>query len=277
MVGAGGAVVVPGGRRRTVRAQLQQSRLAAARLRRSGAVGVDQSEPRRLPAEASCRRSIARIIERVEAIPGVQSATIAMCGVMTGCRSNSDGIAITGYTSQPGEQVVLQENRVGPNYFSTVGMTIVGRPRFRCARNRQQRARSPSSTKRWCASTSRAATRSASASATTSPTSKSSASCATRTSTRVREAAAPMVFYPLDATPSLRRLDANPRHRRSGIDRRRGARRAARDRAAAAGRSRHDDRDAGREHAAAGAIDRAADDRRSASWRWRSRASGSTD
>jgi len=65
-----------------------------------------------------------RIIGRVEAIPGVQSATVAMCGVMTGCRSNSDGIAISGYESQPGEQVMVQVNRVGPHYFSTVGMTI---------------------------------------------------------------------------------------------------------------------------------------------------------
>jgi predicted permease len=34
-------------------------------------------------------------------------------------------VAIGGYTSQPGEQVILQENRVHPSYFSTVGMTIV--------------------------------------------------------------------------------------------------------------------------------------------------------
>ena len=65
-----------------------------------------------------------RIIERVEALPGVQSATIAMCGVLTGCRSNSDGIQISGYVSQPGEQVMFQDNRVGPNYFATVGMTM---------------------------------------------------------------------------------------------------------------------------------------------------------
>jgi predicted permease len=66
-----------------------------------------------------------RIIERAEALPGVESATIAMCGLMTGCRSAADGLAIEGYVSQPGEQVVLQENRVGPRYFSTVGMTMV--------------------------------------------------------------------------------------------------------------------------------------------------------
>jgi predicted permease len=65
-----------------------------------------------------------RIVERVEAIPGVQAATVAMCGVMNGCRSNADGYAITGYQSQPGEQILLQENRVGLKYFSTLGMTL---------------------------------------------------------------------------------------------------------------------------------------------------------
>jgi predicted permease len=66
-----------------------------------------------------------RLVEHVEAIPGVRSAAVAMCGLMTGCRSAVDGLVITGYDSQPGEQVVLQENRVGPGYFDTVGMRIV--------------------------------------------------------------------------------------------------------------------------------------------------------
>jgi predicted permease len=66
-----------------------------------------------------------RLIDRAEALPGVESATLAMCGLMTGCRSAADGLVITGYTSQPGEQVVLQENRVAANYMSTVGMTLV--------------------------------------------------------------------------------------------------------------------------------------------------------
>lgn len=65
-----------------------------------------------------------RIVSRVEALPGVQSATVAMCGLMTGCRSGADGLEITGYVSQPGEQVAVQENRVAPRYFETVGMTI---------------------------------------------------------------------------------------------------------------------------------------------------------
>ena len=65
------------------------------------------------------------LIERAEALPGVESATIAMCGLMTGCRSAADGLVFAGYTAQPGEQVVVQENRVEASYFQTVGMTIV--------------------------------------------------------------------------------------------------------------------------------------------------------
>jgi predicted permease len=67
-----------------------------------------------------------RVVERVESLPGVQSASVAMCGLMSGCRSGADGLEITGYVSQPGEQVWVQENRVGPRYFETVGMTIAG-------------------------------------------------------------------------------------------------------------------------------------------------------
>ncbi len=145
VVVAGGAVVVTGGRRRPVRAQLQQSRRAAARLRSAGAVGADQSERRRLPGLAELPGLYARVIERAEALPGVESATIAMCGIMTGCRSASDGIAVTGYTSQPGEQMLIQVNRVEPSYFSTVGMTLVaGRdftPAGSCANSARDRDR----------------------------------------------------------------------------------------------------------------------------------------
>ncbi|MGH9382816.1 MAG: FtsX-like permease family protein, partial [Vicinamibacterales bacterium] len=66
-----------------------------------------------------------RLIESAEALPGVQSAAVAMCGLMRGCRSIVSGLIITGYDSQPGEQVSLQENRVGPKYFETVGMQII--------------------------------------------------------------------------------------------------------------------------------------------------------
>jgi predicted permease len=66
-----------------------------------------------------------RLLDRAEALPGVESAALAMCGLMTGCRSASAGIAISGYDPQPGEQVVFLENRVGDTYFRTVGMTLL--------------------------------------------------------------------------------------------------------------------------------------------------------
>jgi predicted permease len=80
--------------------------------------------------EAELPGLYARVVERAQSLPGVESATIAMCGVMTGCRSSADGVVITGYTSQPGEQVLVQENRVGPRYFDTLGMQIVAGRNF---------------------------------------------------------------------------------------------------------------------------------------------------
>jgi predicted permease len=66
-----------------------------------------------------------RLIERAESLPGVESASVAMCSLMSGCRSNADGLIFEGYQAAPDEQVMLQENRISPHYFSTVGMRIV--------------------------------------------------------------------------------------------------------------------------------------------------------
>jgi predicted permease len=64
------------------------------------------------------------LIERVEAVPGVVSASTAMCGLAAGCRATSD-IVIDGYRPAPGELVRVQENRVSPSYFATTGMRIL--------------------------------------------------------------------------------------------------------------------------------------------------------
>jgi predicted permease len=64
------------------------------------------------------------LITRVEAVPGVESATVAMCGLLSGCNSSSS-IQIAGYQMRPGERMNVQENRVGPKYFSTVGMQLL--------------------------------------------------------------------------------------------------------------------------------------------------------
>lgn len=65
-----------------------------------------------------------RLVESLEALPGVQSAVYAMCGLASGCRTSSS-ITVEGYQPAVGEDVRVQENRVGPHYFSTVGMRLL--------------------------------------------------------------------------------------------------------------------------------------------------------
>jgi predicted permease len=66
-----------------------------------------------------------RLVERVERIPGVQSASVAMCGIAANCRARDDGIEIAGYQRGPGERIMFQQNRVGLKYFATVGMRVM--------------------------------------------------------------------------------------------------------------------------------------------------------
>jgi predicted permease len=65
-----------------------------------------------------------RLIERVEALPGVRSASVAECQLVAGCR-NSSVISIAGYQPSPGERISVEESHVGAHYFSTVGMRLV--------------------------------------------------------------------------------------------------------------------------------------------------------
>jgi predicted permease len=64
------------------------------------------------------------LIERVQAVPGVISASTAMCGLASGCRATSD-IVIDSYRPAPGEFVRVQENRVSSSYFATTGMRLL--------------------------------------------------------------------------------------------------------------------------------------------------------
>lgn len=64
-----------------------------------------------------------RLIEQVEAIPGVRSASLASCGLAVGCGDSSD-IYLPGILHTNGE-TDAQERRVSPHYFETVGMPVV--------------------------------------------------------------------------------------------------------------------------------------------------------
>jgi predicted permease len=64
------------------------------------------------------------LLARVETTPGVSSASMATCGLVTGCQTTSD-ISIDAYQPGAGEQVRVQENRISLNYFATTGMHLL--------------------------------------------------------------------------------------------------------------------------------------------------------
>jgi len=64
-----------------------------------------------------------RLIERVEAIPGVRSASLASCGLAIGC-GDSSAIYLPGIPHTNGE-TDAQERRVSHHFFDTVGIPLV--------------------------------------------------------------------------------------------------------------------------------------------------------
>jgi predicted permease len=65
-----------------------------------------------------------RIIERVQAVPGVESASLSMMGPFgTGQRTSS--LSVEGYTPKPNERMVTNEENVTDRYFETVGLKIL--------------------------------------------------------------------------------------------------------------------------------------------------------
>ncbi|HJR58052.1 MAG TPA: ABC transporter permease [Vicinamibacterales bacterium] len=65
-----------------------------------------------------------RLLERVEAIPGVVSASASLNGPM-GTSRRISSLTIEGYTPQPDEQLLTFEEIVTDGYFDTVGLRIL--------------------------------------------------------------------------------------------------------------------------------------------------------
>lgn len=74
-----------------------------------------------------------RLVERTQAIPGVQSAAVSMCGLAVECRSIDSREKISGYEPARMEDIRLQFSFVDPNYFSTVGMRLIRGRNFRAS------------------------------------------------------------------------------------------------------------------------------------------------
>ena len=65
-----------------------------------------------------------RLLETVEAIPGVRSATVASARPMSGANQNTN-ISIAGYTPGEREDMDVDVLRVGPRYAETLGVRVV--------------------------------------------------------------------------------------------------------------------------------------------------------
>jgi predicted permease len=65
-----------------------------------------------------------RILERIQAIPGVQSASLSLMGPFGGGQRTS-GLSVEGYTPQPDERMLTNEEYVTDRYFETVGLEIL--------------------------------------------------------------------------------------------------------------------------------------------------------
>ncbi|PYR18231.1 MAG: hypothetical protein DMF98_25915, partial [Acidobacteria bacterium] len=65
-----------------------------------------------------------RLYDRLNALPGVSSATLARYSPLGGSQSTNAG-TVEGYTAKPGERVSLETVLVGPSYPETLGIPLI--------------------------------------------------------------------------------------------------------------------------------------------------------
>jgi predicted permease len=70
------------------------------------------------------------LIDRVKAIPGVESAAFARMTPLSYGSFSSTPIAVDGYQPPPEEQPIVQYNEVGPDYFLTMGIPLLSGREF---------------------------------------------------------------------------------------------------------------------------------------------------
>jgi predicted permease len=64
------------------------------------------------------------IVERLEATPGIRSASLSLHGPLSG-GARTSSLAVQGYQKSPGPPPSIQEDFVTEHYFQTVGLTLV--------------------------------------------------------------------------------------------------------------------------------------------------------
>src|SRR5712664_264444 len=70
------------------------------------------------------------LIERVQALPGVESVALAHSTPLSYGSFSSSAIAVDGYQPPPEEQPTVEYNEVGPGYFATMGITLLSGREF---------------------------------------------------------------------------------------------------------------------------------------------------
>jgi predicted permease len=70
------------------------------------------------------------LLDRVKALPGVESAAFARMTPLSYGSFSSTPIAVDGYQPPPEEQPIVQYNEVGPDYFETMGIPLVSGREF---------------------------------------------------------------------------------------------------------------------------------------------------
>jgi len=70
------------------------------------------------------------LLDRVKALPGVESAAFARMTPLSYGSFSSTPIAVDGYQPPPEEQPIVQYNEVGPDYFATMGISLVSGREF---------------------------------------------------------------------------------------------------------------------------------------------------
>src|SRR5882724_8846010 len=71
-----------------------------------------------------------QLLDRVRALPGVESAEFARMTPLSYGSFSSTPIAVDGYQPPPEEQPTVQYNEVGPDYFATMGIPLVSGREF---------------------------------------------------------------------------------------------------------------------------------------------------
>jgi predicted permease len=70
------------------------------------------------------------LLDRVKALPGVESAVFARMTPLSYGSFSSTPIAVDGYQPPPEEQPIVQYNEIGPDYFATMGIPLVSGREF---------------------------------------------------------------------------------------------------------------------------------------------------